>query len=249
MQKNRKIIHIDEDRCDGCGQCIISCAEGALQIVDGKAKLVSDIYCDGLGACLNECPQDALHLIERPAEEFDPEAVEERLREQEGAEEAPAAGASGCPGAQATQLKTACQAANEPREAQAGDSALSHWPVQIRLVPPDAPFLRDADLLVTADCVPVAYPNFHQDFLAGRKVLLGCPKLDEQQSSVRKFEEIFESSNPRSVTILSMEVPCCSSMNTIVEKAMRNAGKEVPIRKVVVKTDGTIQKEEHQAVR
>ena len=246
MKKSRKIIHIDEDRCDGCGQCIISCAEGALQIIDGKAKLVSDIYCDGLGACLNECPQDALHLVERPAEEFDPEAVEERLKEQQEAQEAPDEPASGCPGALVTQRETACQAANLPSEAQQGPSALSHWPVQIRLVPPDAAFLQDADLLITADCAPVAYADFHRDFLSGRKVLLGCPKFDDPQSYVRKLEEIFADNNPRSVTVLSMEVPCCSALNTIVEKAMQNAEKNLPVRNVVIKTDGRIEEEQRR---
>ena len=179
MDVRRKIIEIDEELCTGCGQCLVDCAESALQIVDGKARLVADKYCDGLGACLRGCPTGALKIIERDAVDFDEEAVQELLRQQKMQGET---AKHGCPSAalQSFTPQTPCQRANQAASLQsAGASALTHWPVQIRLVPPNAPFLNNADLLIAADCAPIAYAGFHQDLLAGRAVMMGCPKFDD----------------------------------------------------------------------
>ena len=236
----RKIIEIDEEKCDGCGNCVIGCAEGALAVVDGKAKVISDNLCDGLGACIGECPQDALKIIEREAVPFDEEAVEEHLASQQGEEKEEPKMACGCPSAR-IQSFTPCAQANQPvRQTGEQDSALSHWPVQIRLVPPNAPFLKGADLLVAADCVPVAFPSFHQDFLQGKTVMLGCPKFDDAQSYVEKFAAIFETAGIASVTIVVMEVPCCAGLPKIVQKGMEKAGVKIPFDQVVVSTRGRI---------
>ncbi|MFH1154428.1 MAG: 4Fe-4S binding protein [Pseudomonadota bacterium] len=240
MTVKRKIIQIDEDLCNGCGNCVLSCAEGAIQIIDGKAKVVKDQYCDGLGACLGECPEGALKLIEREADEFDEKAVEAYLKSKEGEKKAGDL-PCGCP---STQLKvfpgTGCEAANKPANLAGGKSALGHWPVQIRLVPPTAPFLKNADLLVTADCVPVAYPSFHADFLKGKVVMMGCPKFDETDAYVEKFTQIFKTNTIKSVTALIMEVPCCSGLPGIVKKAMDLAGVQVPLKRVVISARGEI---------
>ncbi len=243
MKINRKIIEIDEELCDGCGQCVPSCAEGAIQIVDGKAKLVADIYCDGLGACLGECPTGALNIVEREAEDFDEEAVEEYLRskvQEEKPEEATMA--CGCPSSQIQSFASAasCQEANEPAVQESTVSALSHWPIQIKLVPPQAPFLKGADLLVASDCTPVAYPNFHRDFLKGKAVMIGCPKFDDVQEYIEKFAAIFKTADIKSVTVAVMEVPCCQGLPVIVEKGMEIAGKKIPLEKVVIGAQGDI---------
>jgi ferredoxin len=243
MKAVRKIIEIDEERCDGCGQCVLSCAEGAIQIIDGKARLVSESYCDGLGACLGECPQEALRIIERESEEFDPEAVERYLEERDQQHEQPPSPAhGGCPSAQIRTFQVVCdQPAVPATEAQpALTSALSHWPVQLRLVPANAPFLKSADLLVAADCVPVAYPNFHRDFVAGKVVLIGCPKFDNPVEYVQKFAEIFKTADVKRVTVVDMEVPCCSALTMIVKKGMETAGKNVPVEQITVSVRGEI---------
>ena len=243
MEVNRKIIEIDDELCNGCGECVPSCAEGALQIVDGKARLVADLYCDGLGACLGECPTGALTVVERQAEEFDEEAVEEYLhsiaQEEKPAEETLPCG---CP---STQLKTFAQHApsresEKPEIQQSISSELAHWPVQIKLVPPTAPFLKGADLLVAADCTPVAYPNFHRDFLKGKAVMVGCPKFDDAQEYIQKFSDIFKTADIKSVTVLVMEVPCCQGLPVIVEKGMEMSGKKIPIEKTVISARGDL---------
>ncbi|MBW2017596.1 MAG: 4Fe-4S binding protein [Deltaproteobacteria bacterium] len=244
MKVKRKIIEIDEERCDGCGLCIPACAEGAIEIVDGKARVVSDKFCDGLGACLGECPNDALRIVEREADEFDEEAVEAHLRSR-GKTTPPELEtlACGCP---STQIRTfaspgTCAEANELSSLpDSAVSALTHWPVQIRLIPPTAPFLKGADLLVTADCVPVAYPAFHRDFLRGKIVMLGCPKFDDVEDYLERFTEIFRSAEIKSVTVLEMEVPCCSALPRIVEKAMEKAGKEIPVKEIIITSEGKI---------
>ncbi len=240
MKVTRKIIEIDEELCDGCGQCVPSCAEGAIQIIDGKAKLVEDRYCDGLGACLGECPTGALSVVEREAEDFDEAAVEQYLSSK-AQEEHPKEITlpRGCPSAQ-LQTFLPCQEANEPVVHKTQLSALSHWPVQIRLVPASAPFLKGADLLVAADCTPIAYPNFHQDFLKGRVVLVGCPKFDNAEEYIQRFAEIFNSANIKTVTIVVMEVPCCNGLPIIVDKGMKMAGKKVPMEIVMISTRGEI---------
>jgi Pyruvate/2-oxoacid:ferredoxin oxidoreductase delta subunit len=238
----RKIIQIDEERCDGCGLCVPSCAEGAIRIVDGKARLVADKFCDGLGACLGECPNDALKVIERDAEEFDEKAVEEHLHAapESVASAAPPAMPCGCPSTQIRSFagtKPACPGA-EVREVAPAASALAHWPVQIRLVPPTAPFLRGADLLVLADCVGAAYPDLHRDLLPGKVVMMGCPKFDDADAYVEKFAEIFRTAGLKRVTVAIMEVPCCGGLYQIVVEAMRAAGASVPLETVVIGVTG-----------
>jgi ferredoxin len=246
MKIMRNIIEIDEDLCDGCGNCIIACAEGALEIVGGKAKLKAETYCDGLGACLGECPTGALKVIQREAEDFDEEAVAEHLKQAAQTVEADApVMACGCP---SSHIQTFDPAKHlRPVDASKEDvsgSTLSHWPVQIRLVPSKAPFLKKADLLVVADCVPVAYPWFHRDFLPGKVALVGCPKFDDASDYIDKFAEIFRTADVRSVTILVMEVPCCHGLPRIVEAGLKKAGKQLPVEIVVVGVQGEILKRE-----
>lgn len=247
MKILRKIIKIDEELCNGCGLCVPDCAEGSLQIIDGKARLVADNLCDGLGACLGSCPTGALQIIEREAEDFSEEAVHAFLaakKEQEQKDQAKPAPpkASGCPSAQLRTftLLSSCQTANEPRATGSGTSLLSHWPVQIRLVPPAAPFLQNADLLVAADCTAVSAPNFQTDFLSGKVVMMGCPKFDDAKSYVQRFAEIISTCNLNSLTILIMEVPCCSSMVGIIKAAMEEAGKTVPVEQITLSTRGEV---------
>lgn len=241
MKVLRKIIEIDDETCDGCGNCVPSCAEGAIQIVDGKARVIADKYCDGLGACLGDCPQGALTIVEREADEFDEAAVHELLEKQKTAEK-PMTG--GCPSAALKTFPAAapdCNCANEAKtQTSGGSSALGHWPVQIRLVPAGAPFLRDADLLIAADCVPVAYPSFHADFLAGKAVMIGCPKFDDAQGYVDKLTQVFRESGIRSITSVIMEVPCCAGLPAIIKKALENAGVDIPFKEVVVSARGEI---------
>ena len=240
MKVMRKIIEINEELCDGCGKCVPDCAEGALKIVDGKVKVLADIYCDGLGACLEACPTGALKIVEREADDFDEEAVEELLKNmKEKKEKAPVAATS--PGLAGLKIETPCQTANKPRfdlGPAKTDSSLSHWPVQIRLVPAQAPFLQNADLLVAADCVPVAYPHFHRDFLAGRVIMMGCPKFDDVNGYVQKFTEVFQKAKPKSIKLVIMEVPCCGGMRMIVKEALKQAGMDIPLEEVVISARG-----------
>ena len=239
MKINRKIIEIDEDLCDGCGQCVPSCAEGALQIIDGKARLVAEVYCDGLGACLGECPTGALKIVEREAEDFDEEAVEERLKtieKKSGADKVL------CPSAAPQILSPgiSCKKANAPVNQESATSALTHWPVQIRLVPPNAPFLKGADLLVVADCAALSYATMHRDFIAGKAVMMGCPKFDNAEEYIQKFTDIFNTADIKSITIPVMEVPCCQGLPVIVQKAMEQFGKKIPLTKIVISRQGEI---------
>jgi Pyruvate/2-oxoacid:ferredoxin oxidoreductase delta subunit len=217
----RKIVTIDGEKCNGCGECVEACAEGAIELVNGKARLVAEHYCDGLAACLGECPQGAITMTEREAEAFDPEAVENHLARM------------GNHKSQTTNLQSS-------GEANLLQSTLTHWPVQIKLVPPTAPFLKNADLLVVSDCVPVAYPNFHEDLLKGRVVLMGCPKFDDIDEYVKKFTDIFRIASIKGVTIAIMEVPCCSKMPLIVQKGMELAGKSISTEVVVINARGAI---------
>lgn len=248
MKAVRNIIQIDEELCDGCGQCVPDCAEGSLKIIDGKAKLVADKLCDGLGACLGSCPTSALKVIKREADEFDEEAVEAYLEEEKKKAESqkPATMDCGCASThiQSFQQDTqsgSCQSANIPTQiplAKKGNSALSHWPVQIRLIPAHAPFLQNADLLVAADCTAVAVRNFQENYLQGKTVMMGCPKFDDAESYVQRFTEIISTCNLKSLTILIMEVPCCSAMNVIIQKAIEKAGKSVPVEQITISTRG-----------
>ena len=243
MKVMRKIIEINEEKCDGCGQCVPDCAEGALKVVDGKAKVLADKYCDGLGACLQACPTGALKIIERQADEFDEEAVEELLKSQE-TKQVKASVTAAAPNLSGLKIETPCQAANRPRFDFAPEktgSSLTHWPVQIRLVPAQAPFLKNGDLLVAADCVPVAYPHFHRDFLAGRVVMMGCPKFDDVNGYVQKFVDVFQTAKPKSIKLAIMEVPCCGGMRMIVKEALKQAGMEIPMEEVVITARGEIK--------
>ena len=244
MKIMRKIIEIDEELCDGCGLCVPDCAEGSLVIVDGKAKMISDNLCDGLGACLGSCPTGALKIIEREAEEFDKEAVEEHLSKQKADDTKGAPKASGCPSVQLQTFAspTPCQTSNNPiaMAAGGGTSSLTHWPVQIRLVPPTAPFLQGADLLVAADCCAVSAPNFQLEYLTGKVVMMGCPKFDDAESYVERFSEIIANCNLNSLTILIMEVPCCSSMNGIIQQAIERSGKSVPVEQITISNQGAV---------
>lgn len=218
----RQIIRIDEDLCNGCGECVSACAENAIRLVNGKARLISERYCDGLGACIGECPTGALTIVEEKVEEF------------EGPAPAPA-----CPSAQARTLARA--SAPDAGLAAPADSELGHWPVQVRLVSPSAPFLQGAHLLVAADCVPIAYASFHRDFLKGKVVLVGCPKFDDNELYLQRFTDILRSADIKSVTVVVMEVPCCQGLHWIVSKALAESGKNIPAEKVIIGVDGTIR--------
>ncbi len=246
---SRKIVKIDEEKCNGCGLCIPNCAEGALRILDGKARLISERFCDGLGACLGKCPQDAISVVEREAEDFDEEAVEAHIHSEQGIKPQPQPEPQrphpdhvfgGCPSSRAIYFKVP-----EPRT-EAGPSEpqvsmLSQWPVQLKLVPVNAPYFKDADLLIVADCVPFAYPDFHTDFLKGKAVVVGCPKLDDVQHYIDKLGQIFKTNSIRTVTVPYMEVPCCYGLVMATEEAMKSSGKEIPFKKVKIGIRGDIK--------
>jgi Pyruvate/2-oxoacid:ferredoxin oxidoreductase delta subunit len=238
----RKIVKIDEEKCDGCGLCVPSCAEGAIQIIDGKARLVSDTYCDGLGACLGECPQDAISIVEREAEAFDEEAARRHV---EGLVQVkrPAGHSGGCPGAAVQSSSLPVHSGRAPVHEEVSDgepSALGHWPVQLHLVPPTAPFLKNADLLLVADCVPFALADFHKRFLQGRPVVIGCPKLDDAEAYVEKLAAIAKESAPRGITVIHVEVPCCTGLVRVARQAMELSGCDIPVEEVTVSIRGTV---------
>ncbi len=233
----RKMVTIDEEKCTGCGNCIISCAEGALEIIDGKAKLISDKYCDGLGNCL-DCPEGAITLQEREAEAFDEAAVDEHLGNRETA-----AGFS-CPSEQVAQFTTQSELTTAPVRDSRGSvpSRLGHWLVQLTLVPPTAPFLKNADVVLTADCVPFAYAGFHGDFLTEDKALLvACPKLDDFPAHQEKLTQILKQSGLKSLTVVHMEVPCCSGLVFLAKQAMLASGNVVPFSEVTIGVQGTVK--------
>ncbi|MFH1501421.1 MAG: 4Fe-4S binding protein [Candidatus Eisenbacteria bacterium] len=239
----RKIIQIDEAKCDGCGLCATACHEGAIQIIDGKAKLVSETYCDGLGDCLEECPQDAITIIERDAAEFDAAAVEAHLaRQKANAGARPAATPCSCPG-------SALRDFDEPAPAPAsGDHIppqLRQWPVQLMLVPPGAPFLKGADLLITADCVPFATADYHNVYLAGKVTVVGCPKLDDIQHYYEKLKLMFAEAMPSSITVLRMEVPCCGGIAQAATKARNEVVPGTDLDVVTIGVRGEEQSVEH----
>ncbi|MCL4464743.1 MAG: 4Fe-4S binding protein [Chloroflexi bacterium] len=241
----RLIVSIDEERCDGCGACVPNCVEGALRIVDGKARLTSDALCDGLGACLGECPRGALTVEERETVPFDEVAAKAHLaasaRPAEPLAAVPAAltaHAGGCPGSRALTLERPAALASE--EATSEPSELANWPVQLTLLPLRAPYLRGADLLICADCVPFAYPGFHQDLLRGRVVVVGCPKLDDVQFYVEKLATLLHDNEVKSITIAHMEVPCCFGLSRAVGEALRRAGKDLPVRDLTVTVQGQL---------
>jgi ferredoxin len=235
----RKIVEIDEEKCDGCGDCVPSCAEGAIRIINGKAKVVSETYCDGFGACLGECPQGAISIVEREAPEYDEAAVhrhladlkQERIKPLPTFAAAPAHG--GCPGSAMRQFdKPAIRQSVLTETSET--SQLHHWPIQLMLVPPHAPFLKKADLLVCADCVPFTVPDFHSRYLAGRALLVGCPKLDDLQFYFNKLKEIFKEATPEKVTVLKMEVPCCSGIAQAVIQARDEVAPDIPVEVITL---------------
>ncbi|QTA82461.1 Iron-sulfur binding domain-containing protein [Desulfonema limicola] len=236
MKIIRKIIEIDEELCDGCGQCVPGCAEGALKIVDGKARVVEDRYCDGLGACIGECPTGALKIVEREAEDFDEAAVEEHLAKMENKEPENKKDCA-CPSA-GIQVFTPLPHAERSGTDEDIKSALSHWPIKIRLIPPDAPFLKNADILVLADCSAAAFPALHQDLLKGKIVMMGCPKFDDVQIYIDRFADIFKTAGIKSITSVYMEVPCCSALPGILKKAMKISGADIPVEELVVTRKG-----------
>jgi ferredoxin len=232
----RKIVKIDEEKCDGCGVCVPACAEGALQIVDGKAKLISEVYCDGLGACLGECPQGAITIEERESEAFDEEAAKHHL-----AAKAHAADDTlpcGCPSTTVSQFEP-CVSPHAIPESRPS-SMLGHWPVQLTLVPPKAPFLQGADVVLAADCVPFAYGSFHQDFIKDHALLVACPKLDDFEAHQAKLTEILRQADLRSLTVVHMEVPCCSGLVHMARQAIATSGKDIPLKEMTIGIRGDV---------
>jgi Pyruvate/2-oxoacid:ferredoxin oxidoreductase delta subunit len=231
----RNVVKIDEAKCNGCGLCAQACAEGAIKIINGKAKLVSDTYCDGLGACLGHCPQDAITIEQREAAAFDEEAVKAHL--DHGAKKAEPLFV--CPGLAAYQLRPE-PAAAEPNASGAVPSQLSHWPVQLKLVSPNAPYFADADLLLVADCVPFAMGDFHQRFLRGHSIAVGCPKLDDAGFYMEKLAQIIEANNLGSLTVVHMEVPCCSGLTRVARGAIALSGRAMGFEDVTISLRGEV---------
>lgn len=235
---NRDIVFIDDEKCNGCGLCIPNCAEGAIKLINGKAKLVDDRFCDGLGACLGHCPQDAITIIKRDATEFDEEAAKKHLAEPKNIKKKAEKNIPcGCPGSMAMDLRSEKKSEDHGRQS----AQLRQWPVQLMLVSPEASYFKDSDLLIAADCVPFAYPNFHSDFLKGKSLIIGCPKLDDADFYVEKLTEIIKKNNIKGITLVNMEVPCCFGLQRIVEEAIQKAGKVIPIRPTVITIRGEKQ--------
>ncbi|OPX58693.1 MAG: Indolepyruvate oxidoreductase subunit IorA [Methanomassiliicoccales archaeon PtaB.Bin215] len=224
----RKIIKIDEEKCTGCGECVLSCAEGAIVIKDGKAKVVKDMYCDGLGACLGHCPEGALSIEEREADPFDEEAAKEHVEASRG-----------------NQLHT-CHSSRpmmmmpETTSVAAGEnpSQLRNWPIQLALAPEVTPAYRDASLLIAADCTGFSLGNVQRDFIAGRVAIIGCPKLDDVQTYVDKLTRIFRNNEIKDLTLIRMEVPCCGGLRRMVTEALRLSGKSIPLQEFIVERYG-----------
>ncbi|HOJ11618.1 MAG TPA: 4Fe-4S binding protein [Clostridiales bacterium] len=237
----RKIVKIDENKCNGCGICVNACHEGALQLIDGKAKLVSESYCDGLGACLPACPEEAIIIEERIAEAFDSESICGQKEENNTL-------ACGCPGSHAKSLERkteklqASPSQQKDMYSEIAESQLRQWPVQIKLVPVNAPYFKNAHLLVAADCTAYAYANIHNDFMRNKITLIGCPKLDDINYA-EKLAEILKAHDIKSITVLRMEVPCCGGIVYAVKQAMLNSGKMIPWNVVTISTNGDILEE------
>ncbi len=234
----RNIVKIDEEKCNGCGQCVDACAEGAIELIDGKAKLVSEIYCDGLGACIGKCPEDAITIEQREAEDFDEEATKAHLAK---VQKASAQTDFVCPGMMAKQLKekgkTVDSSASVP-------SQLTHWPVQLKLVPPNAPYFAGADLLLVADCVPFAMGDFHNRFLKAHSVVVGCPKLDNVDFYIEKLAQIIKANKLNSLKVIHMEVPCCFGLTHIARKAIEASGANIPFEDITIDLQGNVGKTE-----
>lgn len=245
----RKIIHIDEEKCNGCGLCVPNCAEGAIQIINGKAKLVKDSYCDGLGACLGHCPQGALKMIEREAEDFNEEEAMKFAEKMKERKQHRGQQRGGCPGSSVRIMENSNNSKDDnSTKVNSCDisvsikSQLKSWPVQLNLVPVNAPFFDKADLLVTADCVPFAYANYHLDLLKGKVTVIGCPKLDDIEHYISKLTAIISGNNLKSITVAFMEVPCCSGIVKAVDIALERSGKSIPVSRVRVGIGGEVDR-------
>lgn len=247
----RKIIEIDEDLCTGCGNCVVSCAEGALEIIDGKAKVVSDVFCDGLGACIGECPEGALKIIEREAVEFDEEAVEEHLEnlkrkelEKQVATQEPGHVACGCPGSH-TMTFEVCDDGEEQVFEGKLKSQLRQWPVQMHLISPTAPYYQGADVILAADCTAYSYGGFHQDFLKGKSIAIACPKLDQgQEVYIEKIRSLIDDAKINTLTVAIMQVPCCRGLLALAQEGAKRASRKVPIKYIIIGLQGEILQEE-----
>ena len=228
----RRIIHIDEEKCTGCGACAEACHEGAIAMVGGKARLMREDYCDGLGDCLPACPADAIRFEEREAPAYDAKAVEESKKAGQDR-------GQGCPGSRARSLEREEGSPAAPAAPVKPVSRLKQWPCQIKLLPVDAPYFHGAKLLIAADCTAYAYAAIHEDFMKGKITLIGCPKLDNADYS-EKLTEIFRRNDIRGVTVLRMEVPCCGGLENAVKKALQAGGKLIPWQVVTVSCDGEL---------
>ncbi|MHC4572377.1 MAG: 4Fe-4S binding protein [Planctomycetota bacterium] len=235
----RNIVKIDEQKCNGCGLCVNACAEGAIKIIDGKAKLVSDVYCDGLGACLGHCPEDAITIEKQEAAEFDEEATKKHLAEEQKAR---MHAASACPAMTAKKLREK----GDPTDAGsvAAPSQLTHWPVQLKLISPNAPCFANADLLLVADCVPFAMGDFHARFLKDHSITIGCPKLDNPDFYIEKLAKILQANKLNSLTVVHMEVPCCFGMTHIAREAISQSGTKMAFEDVTIDLQGNVKNTE-----
>ena len=247
----RKIIEIDEDLCTGCGNCVVACAEGALEIIDGKAKVINDVFCDGLGACIGECPEGALKIIEREAEEFDEKVVEEhleKLKEKEHekhiATQEPGNIACGCPSSQMMSFTECDDGVEQVLEGKI-KSQLRQWPIQMHLISPTAPYYQGADVLLAADCTAYSYGGLHQDFLKGKSIAIACPKLDQDQEIyINKIRSLIDDAKINTLTVATMQVPCCRGLLALAQEAAKRANRKVPIKYVVISLQGDILHEE-----
>lgn len=243
----RKVIRIDREKCDGCGQCATACHEGAIKVIDGKAKLVSDSYCDGLGDCIGECPLGAISFVDREADPYDGEAVKRNMEGCSSGEPLPC----GCPGTMARYLKNtppspyvcSCSPASVQGSESSVSSELSNWPVQLRLVPEDAPYLRGAEILLAADCVAASCPNFHSRFVRGRVLLMGCPKLDDADYYMEKLARIIRANGTPALMVVKMEVPCCGGLLRLAEAAVDKAGVPLMLEHATLDTRGDVIEE------
>ena len=235
----RNIVKIDEEKCNGCGLCVNACAEGAIELIEGKAKLVSEIYCDGLGACIGHCPQDAIKIEQRESADFDEEATKAHLAKNKTTK--PQSDFV-CPGMMGKNLREK----SKPGKSTTGPapSQLSHWPVQLKLVSPHAPYFAEADLLLVADCVPFAMGDFHNKFLKNRSIVVGCPKLDDCQFYIEKLAAILKANKLNTMTVIHMEVPCCSGLTHIAKQAIVCSGTEMTFEDVTIGLQGDVIKTE-----
>jgi ferredoxin len=232
----RNIIHVDENKCDGCGQCVVDCAEAALRIVNGKAKLIREFYCDGLGACLGSCPKGALTIVRRDAEPFDEHKTEIHMQEVKNMKEE----LCGCPGTRPldfTEKEASGHAAADEKP------ELQNWPIQLKLIGTGASYLNDADVLLAADCTAFSAVGFHSRFIKGRKVIIACPKLDNAQLYYETLSEMFKQHSIKSISVVRMEVPCCGGLAYITQQAIKQSGKEIPYSEVVIGIKGDIKSE------